>query len=79
VNFSEVITSNFSGVKSITFTYDGTGNLQAEIVYNESIELQPVSLTFTPPYSAAFYSTPPTTLNFNVDSTDNQGLYFFPP
>lgn len=79
LNFSSLITSNFSGTETITFTYDGKGNLEAAITYNQSIEQQAIQLTFTPPYSAAFYSTPPTVVDFSVESFDNQGVYFFPP
>lgn len=79
VDFSTVITTNITGVKSIVLTYDGSGSLAAVITYNTSIEAQPVSVTFTPPYSAAFYSTPVTTVDFSIDSWNNLGVFYFPP
>lgn len=37
VDFSQVITTNISGVQSITLSYDGNGMLSANITYNTSI------------------------------------------
>lgn len=79
IDFSNVVTTNVTGVQSIVYTYDGNGSLMADITYNSSLEATPVQVTFTPPYSAAFYSTPVTTLDFKIDSSNNQGVYYFPP
>lgn len=79
VDFSSVVTTNLTGVESVTYTYDGNGTLSCVVKYNQSIENASMSITFTPPYSAAFFATPASTVYFNVDSENNLGLYYFSP
>lgn len=78
VDFSQLFSTNLTGV-SLSFSYDGNGQLLVYATYNDSIQGEDVLVTFNPlasnnPY---FLYTPPSQVDFEIDPTNNQAANYY--